>query len=235
MLLSGLTFAHKVSIFASEQNGVVDVYGYFSDGTPAKKSDVEVYDAVTGKLLLKGKTDENGLFEFKVPAGEKELRIVLYAGLGHKAVQTLQVNTSPQQTPSTANESGNRSSSATPSVTNKTEIKNSGGYSLKIPAGVEKVEIVFYYPGGEKTVYTFEVGGRNSQNPQKVVKTTDNTGGQIVKPTANEEKRELSHIRQIVNKETAFPWGKVFCGIGWILGIFGAWDLIARRLKKKTN
>ncbi|WP_022846519.1 MULTISPECIES: transthyretin-like family protein [unclassified Desulfurobacterium] len=82
--MTSAAFAHKISVFADVDNGKVNIMGYFSDGTPCKNSEVKVYDAKTGKLLLTGKTDKEGNFSFKPPK-ITDLKIVVNAELGHRA------------------------------------------------------------------------------------------------------------------------------------------------------
>jgi nickel transport protein len=74
--------AHKVNIFAYADGGKVHTESYFADGTRAVGSRVSVED-MSGKLLLEGKTDKDGIFTFDIPAPE-DLRIVIHASMGHK-------------------------------------------------------------------------------------------------------------------------------------------------------
>ncbi|WP_457567489.1 hypothetical protein [Desulfurobacterium sp.] len=82
--MTSSSLAHKISVFADVDNGKVNIMGYFNDGTPCKNSEVEVFDARTGKLLLKGKTDKEGNFSFKPPE-ITDLKVVVNAELGHRA------------------------------------------------------------------------------------------------------------------------------------------------------
>ncbi len=159
VLLPFLLFAHRVDIFTDIQNGQLEVWGYFSDGTPAKNADVKVYNS-QGKLLFEGKTNNEGQLVWKLPQGVKRLKVVLYAGLGHKAETTLTVknNIEPNQ--------------------------------------------------GEGKTTTRQMESSKSENPKPVAVHT-----------LNPQSRE--HI----------PWGKTFCGIGWILGIFGIWNFLYLRRK----
>jgi len=83
ILLSSTALAHKVNLFAYAENDMVYTESYFSDGKKAMDSTVEVFDAKSNKLLLSGKTDNNGEFSFKIPQATG-LRIVLTASMGHK-------------------------------------------------------------------------------------------------------------------------------------------------------
>lgn len=79
--------AHRVTIFAWEDSGRIFCESTFSGGKKAMDSAIRVEDAATGALLLTGKTDANGLFDFPIPAEaaqkRMDLRLVLNAGTGH--------------------------------------------------------------------------------------------------------------------------------------------------------
>ena len=83
-------FAHKVNIFAYKEENEIKTESYFSDGTLAKNSKVEVYNK-EGKKILDGKTDEKGEFSFSIPDEEGELRMVLLASMGHRAETVISV------------------------------------------------------------------------------------------------------------------------------------------------
>jgi nickel transport protein len=74
--------AHKVMVFAWVEGDTVHTESKFSGGRFAKQARIEVYDS-SGKLLLDGRTDDEGRFAFKVPKKDA-LRIVLVAGTGHR-------------------------------------------------------------------------------------------------------------------------------------------------------
>lgn len=57
---------------------------FFSDGSPARGAEVEVRDARSGAVLLRGHTDAQGAFEFSPPR-RADLRVVVTAELGHRA------------------------------------------------------------------------------------------------------------------------------------------------------
>jgi nickel transport protein len=75
--------AHKVIIFAQVEGDTVFTESKFSGGRKATGAQVLVFDRV-GKQLLEGKTDNKGEFSFRIPK-LTDLRIVLNAGMGHKA------------------------------------------------------------------------------------------------------------------------------------------------------
>ena len=82
LLCSTAALAHKVSLFAYVEGGKVFTESYFADGTPVEGGKVLVYDS-QDKLLLEGKTDEAGHFNFDVPKVD-DLTIVIEATMGHK-------------------------------------------------------------------------------------------------------------------------------------------------------
>ena len=79
--------AHKVMIFAWVEGDTVFTESKFSGGKKAVNAPVVIFDK-DGKKLLEGKTDNKGEFSFKIPK-VSDLRIVLDAGMGHKAEWTV--------------------------------------------------------------------------------------------------------------------------------------------------
>lgn len=84
ILFSLPAFAHKVSAFLDVEGNKVTVISYFNDGTPIKNGKVEVYDEKTGKLILTGRTNNEGEFSFSVKK-PSDYKVVVVAELGHKA------------------------------------------------------------------------------------------------------------------------------------------------------
>jgi hypothetical protein len=79
--------AHRVTIFAWVEDGMVHTESKFSGGRKPVGATVKVL-APGGEQLLEGKTDEKGAFSFKPPV-KTELKVVLLAGAGHRAEWTL--------------------------------------------------------------------------------------------------------------------------------------------------
>lgn len=92
LLLSSISgWAHKVNVFAYVEGGMIVVEGYFGGSVKAQDSPVEVFDS-DGKKILEGKTDEKGIWRFKLadlPPIKGDIKIVLEGGMGHKADFTL--------------------------------------------------------------------------------------------------------------------------------------------------
>lgn len=74
--------AHKVTVFAWTEGDRVFTESKFSGGKEVQSGKVEVFDS-SGNLLLEGRTDDKGAFDFKTPA-ITDLKIVLTAGMGHQ-------------------------------------------------------------------------------------------------------------------------------------------------------
>jgi len=84
-------FAHKVNIFYYAEDNNIYLETYFSDGTKCRNSEIEFYDNNLNKLLLKGKTDLQGKFSFKIPQipDKDTLKVVLIAEMGHRTEVTI--------------------------------------------------------------------------------------------------------------------------------------------------
>ena len=75
--------AHRVNLFAWYDGRMILAEGYFSSGNKAMDSTILVLDS-GGKEVFHGMTDKKGEFSFK-PPGNGEYRLVLEAGMGHRA------------------------------------------------------------------------------------------------------------------------------------------------------
>lgn len=78
--------AHRVNVFAWLEGDRVVVECAFSRSQPINNGQVTVYDNVTNRELLQGRTDATGHFSFRVPEIVREghgLRIEINAGQGH--------------------------------------------------------------------------------------------------------------------------------------------------------
>jgi nickel transport protein len=75
--------AHKATIFAWIEGDTIHTQSKLSGGKRVKGGEVIVFNQ-EGVPLLKGKTDNNGMFSFTMPQ-KIELKIVLKASMGHQA------------------------------------------------------------------------------------------------------------------------------------------------------
>jgi nickel transport protein len=73
--------AHRVSLFAYQEEGVVYTEAYFVDGTPCRNAKITATDA-EGSMVVEGLTDEDGLFSFPDPL-TGNLNITVRASMGH--------------------------------------------------------------------------------------------------------------------------------------------------------
>jgi nickel transport protein len=83
--LSSPCLAHKVRIFAWQDGENIVTESKFSRGKSARNADVTVVETETGKELLSGTTNTDGIFTFPLPKiNSKELKIIVDTGDGHK-------------------------------------------------------------------------------------------------------------------------------------------------------
>lgn len=83
-------FAHRVNVFAWVEDDTVFVESKFAGGRKVTGGKIIVTDS-KGTELLTGKTDDQGEFSFTIPQ-KTELKIILEAGLGHRAEWTIQAS-----------------------------------------------------------------------------------------------------------------------------------------------
>jgi nickel transport protein len=80
--------AHRVLVFAYAEGDTIHTESKFVPNTPVRQGDVQVLDQKSGKVILTGKTDNQGKFSFKIPAAaaaqKMDLRIVTGAAMGHQ-------------------------------------------------------------------------------------------------------------------------------------------------------
>lgn len=79
--------AHKVTVFACVEGDTVFTESKLSGGKRVTGGDICITDG-SGNVLLTGKTDNQGAFSFKMPQ-KPPLRVVLDAGMGHRATWTI--------------------------------------------------------------------------------------------------------------------------------------------------
>lgn len=87
LLIPGQSLAHRVNVFAWVEGDTIFTESYFSGGHKPSGSRIEVFDP-QGNRLLTGRTNERGMFSFKIPK-KTDLKIVLHASMGHKAEYVL--------------------------------------------------------------------------------------------------------------------------------------------------
>lgn len=84
-LSAGEAFAHRINVFAWEDNGNIIVESNFGANRPARNAHVTVRPAASSETILTGETDNAGRFVFPVPENAAAgLVIVVNAGQGHQ-------------------------------------------------------------------------------------------------------------------------------------------------------
>ena len=123
---------HKVNIYAYAEDGKIFAEGYFSDGSKAKNSIIEVFDEKTDEKLLEVKTGKSGKASFDIPK-IASLKLVITASMGHKNDYTINKNEIQQA----------MGQKVTENIHEELEIKNVDGQKdKKDELSAEKVEII---------------------------------------------------------------------------------------------
>lgn len=81
-LLPFSAYAHRLNIFVEVNGQDIVVNSYYSGGAKCKECKVEVYS--DSKKIKEGKTDERGIFLFKIELPIK-LKIIVFDKMGHRA------------------------------------------------------------------------------------------------------------------------------------------------------
>jgi nickel transport protein len=82
---AGPALAHKVILFAWVEDGIIHTESSFAGQRKARDCPLLVRDD-TGRVVHEGKTDDQGLYSFKIPDDvETDLILTLEAGAGHQA------------------------------------------------------------------------------------------------------------------------------------------------------
>jgi nickel transport protein len=93
LIMTTPSFAHRVNVFAYVEGDTVFTESYFSKKRKVHQGKIEILNAETGKVLLTGVTDDDGLFNFPIPEAIKKdrngLLINLQASEGHRGDWTL--------------------------------------------------------------------------------------------------------------------------------------------------
>jgi len=194
------SFAHNVNIFAWVEGKTVYTESYYPDGKMVSGGEIEVYNS-EGKLLLKGNTDEHGIFSFE-PGEVGDIRIVLSAGMGHRAEITLQgIKGEPQGM----------------KINDK---KKSEGENE-----VLQKELVTYSPHKQSEIKNIKEKETvpDIKETEKSFITTGLTESEIRKIIREELSEQLSPVARNIAKlqENKPGFNEVLGGIGYIVGLMG--------------
>lgn len=118
--------AHRVNVFAWVEGDTIHVESKFPGGRKVQGGEIVVLDK-EGNELLKGVTDEQGNFSFKVPQ-RTDLKIVLKAGMGHQAEWTIPADEIQEAMGESEDQITEKSAETTgevaPEVVQETEVKS---------------------------------------------------------------------------------------------------------------
>ncbi len=88
LILLSPAYAHKISTFGYQEGDMVYTESYFASGDRCKNCTVNVIALDSGKTVANGRTDNEGVFDFKY-TGKESLRITVDAGSGHMGSYTI--------------------------------------------------------------------------------------------------------------------------------------------------
>lgn len=83
-----LLFAHKLNIFANEENGTLFIKSYFTKSSPCMQCDVKI--SQNNKPIMNAKTDDEGKIEYKLLDKSSNIDIEISAGAGHLGKSTFE-------------------------------------------------------------------------------------------------------------------------------------------------
>jgi len=86
-LLCSFSNAHKVNLFISEENSILDIYSYFSSGKPCMNCQLIIKDK--DKIILDNKLNSEGKYLYSPKI--KNLEVIVEADGGHRASEKIQV------------------------------------------------------------------------------------------------------------------------------------------------
>ncbi|MFN3921750.1 MAG: hypothetical protein ACK4K4_05065 [Caldimicrobium sp.] len=196
LTMHSLVFAHKVILYAYAEEGYIYVDSFFADGTNAKNALIEVYDAKTQVKLLEGYTNEEGKFSFKIPK-ITTLKLVLQAGMGHRAEYTLSEEEIRKAVGSKESTQGEKLKSS----------KDTGKRAKSLPEesnikGLTKEEVTLKHSPKE-TLAASEIEA-------------------MVERIIDKKLQPLMKMLEEIRKESEKPRiTEVIAGIGYIIGILG--------------
>ena len=189
--------AHKVRVFALPEGGKIMVEGAFSGDRMCQDCRVEVLNPETREVILRGRTDQKGLWRFPVSNTVKKARsgllVVLEAGEGHRAEWLVRPS----------------------------EYLDETGPVDKAPAKVGKAA------SSAKEGSTLAPGLPSPSAPegsapkgQAVSAPLDEARLEAVVARAVE--REVAPLRRMLLEQEEGPgWKDILGGIGWIVGLAG--------------
>lgn len=182
--------AHRVVIFAWVEGNTVFTQSQFSDGRKVSNGDVHVFDN-KNNLLLKGKTDPNGDFSFKIPQ-MTTLNIVLDAGMGHQGKWKL----------------------------SEKEIKSSMGMGDEKPMSKQDGTRTDMAETSQNKPSASLTTGENNKKPDSVILLNEKKLKQMIETALDKKIHPISQmLAQMQYKGPSV--NDIFGGIGYILGLMG--------------
>lgn len=209
--------AHRVNIFAWTEGPQVIVKCGFSGGNSVKSGEVTVYDAATGKMLLQGRTDAEGLFRFDIPSAGKEhgLRIRINAGEGHQNEWQMEAAELAQ---APAGATAGAAGGATPSLP-----ENAGGLDSRKADGAKASLPALLSKNSGAPITDAKISGSGPVSAEEVRGIVDAAlNAQTDRFNALLDARLSPLRRQLAEMRTGGPGVReIVGGMGWFAGLAG--------------
>lgn len=224
--------AHRVNIFAWTEGPQVIVKCGFSGGNSVKSGDITVYDAATEKVLLQGRTNAEGLFQFDIPPAGKEhgLRIRINAGEGHQNEWQMDAAELAQAPANTTNATANITASATVGVAGEATggitpalPQNAGDVHSPKPESVKGSQPALLLKNSGAPTTDPQISGSGPVSAEEVRGIVDAAlNAQTEKFNALLDARLSPLRRQLAEMRTEGPGVReIVGGMGWFVGLAG--------------
>lgn len=87
LVFLNISFAHKINLFITEENGTLDIYSYFASGAPCQNCTLLIKDGEN--IILKDTLNKEGKYQYKPTL--KNIEVIVDASGGHIAKEKVTV------------------------------------------------------------------------------------------------------------------------------------------------
>lgn len=218
--------AHRVNVFAWLEGDRVVVECGFSRSQPVKNGQVTVYDNITNKELLQGRTDSRGRYVFSVPGVVRDghgLRVEINAGQGHVSDWVMSAEELYDAAALTAG--FDRAEIAARAIGQNTPARPQAP-DLPMPAARSHDQVPPAATRQIRQVETAQAMPTQAATPEHV--------RQIVNESLDAKLSPL-HQRMAAMESRGAGIVEIIGGIGWIIGLVGLWLYYRGRRKEDSN
>lgn len=87
LIFLNISYAHKVNLFITEENGTLDIYSYFANGAPCKNCGLLIKDG--DQIILNDYLNKEGKYQYNPTT--KNIEVIIDASSGHIAQEKVTV------------------------------------------------------------------------------------------------------------------------------------------------